>query len=361
MDPAAFRAEFPGLDGIAYLNAGTDGPIPRRSAEAAAAQLRAETERGRSGAVHMEPLGAMKAGVRRHLAEALGCDVGELALTHSTTDGMNTVVSGLGLGRGDEVLTSDEEHPGLLAPLAAARRARGFEIRVVPFAELAGEVRPSTRLVACSHVSWVSGQMVAAPELAATDALVLLDGAQGLGAVRSDVRALGCDFYAGAGQKWLCGPDASGCLYVRADRVEELATPWPGYESLADPGEALELRLREDAGRFDIGPAPGPLAAWWLASLELLREAGWEWVLGRGPELAARLAERLAERGLDVAPRSRSTLVSWNASDPDEAVERMARAGVVVRNLPGRGLVRASVGAWSSEEDLERVVGLVAL
>ncbi len=360
MDPAAFRAEFPVLDRIAYLNAGTDGPIPRRSAEAAAAQLRAETDRGRSGAVHMEPLGAMKGEVRRRLAEALGCDLGELALTHSTTDGMNTVVSGLGLGRGDEVLTSDEEHPGLLAPLAAARREHGFEVRVVPFTELASEVRPSTRLVACSHVSWVCGQVVAASELAATDAQVLLDGAQGLGAVPSDVRALGCDFYAAAGQKWLCGPDASGCLYVRADRVEELAAPWPGYESLADPAEALELKVREDAGRFDIGPVPGPLAAWSLTSLELLGDAGWDWVTERGPELAAQLAEKLAERGLTVAPRGPSTLVSWSVADPEEVVERMARAGVVVRSLPGRGLVRASVGAWSSEEDLERVVSLAA-
>ncbi len=360
MDSEAFRAEFPVLERVAYLNAGTDGPVPRRSAEAAAAQLRAETERGRSGAVHMEPLGRMKAELRHHLAGALGCDAGEVALTHSTTDGMNTVVSGLRLGPGDEVLTSDEEHPGLLAPLAAARGARGFTIRVVPFTELAGEVGPSTRLVACSHVSWVGGRVVDATALAATDALVLLDGAQGLGAVPVDVRALGCDFYAAAGQKWLCGPDASGCLYVRADRLDEVATPWPGYESLAHPGEALELRLREDAGRFDIGPAPGPLAAWWLAALELLHDAGWAWVLDRGPELASELADGLAARGLGVAARGRSTLVSWRASDPEETVERMARAGAVVRSLPGRGLVRASVGAWSSEEDLERVVALAA-
>jgi L-cysteine/cystine lyase len=118
------------------------------------------------------------------------------------------------------------------------------------------------------------------------------------------------------------------------------------------------LRVREDAGRFDIGPAPGPLAAWWLASLELLGEAGWDWVAARGPELAAGLAEKLAERGSEVAPRGPSTLVSWSVPDPEEVVEHMARAGVVVRSLPGRGLVRASVGAWSSEEDLQRVVSL---
>jgi len=64
----------------------------------------------------------------------------------------------------------------------------------------------------------------------------------------------------------------------------------------------------------------------------------------------------LAERGREVAPRGRSTLVSWHSDDPEDEVARLAAAGVVVRQLPGRGLVRASVGAWSNEDDLERVV-----
>ena len=349
------------LERHAYLNAGTDGPVPRRAAEAASEALAAELRRGRSGEVHMTPLAAIKDEVRGRLAAALGCDRAEVALTHSTTGGMNTVLSGLPLGPGDEVLTSDQEHPGLLAPLAAGRLARGYAVRVVPFAELAGEVGPRTRLVACSHVSWVTGLVVDATALAASDALVLLDGAQGLGAVDSDVRSLGCDFYAAAGQKWLCGPDASGCLYVRADRVAEMAAPWPGYESLSDPGRPLEPALHPDARRFDIGPAPGPLAAWWRASLELLEEAGWQWVLARGVELAAELASALAARGIEVMPRGASTLVSWRAPEPEATVERLAAAGIVVRHLPGRGLVRASVGAWSSREELERLAGLAAV
>src|SRR5204863_4639438 len=106
----------------------------------------------------------------------------------------------------------------------------------------------------------------------------------------------------------------------------------------------------------DLGVAPGALAVWALESLELLEAAGWESVHERAATLAARLAEMLAERGREVAPRGRSTLVSWRSEDPEEEVRRLAAAGVVVRQLPGRGLVRASVGAWSSEEDLERVV-----
>lgn len=358
-DLAAFRAEFPVLERVAYLNAGTDGPVPSRGAEAAAARVRLELEEGRLGESHFEGLERMRVGLRSELAARLGCEAGEVALTHSTTDGINTVLSGLDLSGGGEVLTSDEEHPGLLAPLAAAARRHRFAVREVPFDRVADEVRPSTRLVAVSHVSWVSGRIANAAGLAAASAPLLLDGAQGLGAVEIDVRALGCDFYAASGQKWLCGPDGSGCLYVRAGG-DALSAPWPSYIALAEPGRASELMLHADARRYDLGVAPGALLAWSLASLELLADAGWGWVLERGPALARELADALAERGLEVTPRDGSTLVSWRSDDPESTARRLADEHISVRHLPGRGLVRASVGAWTTEAELERLLELVA-
>jgi L-cysteine/cystine lyase len=254
------------------------------------------------------------------------------------------------------VLTSDEEHPGLLAPLAVAHRRRGFEVRFAPFADLPDAIGPRTRLVACSHVSWVGGREVDVRALAESDALVLLDGAQGLGAVPVDVAELGCDFYAAAGQKWLCGPDGSGSLFVRRELADQLDPPWPGYMSLAEPARAFALVPHPGARRFDMGLS-APLVAWSLASLELLQEAGLDWVHGRAASLAAKLAETLVERGREVAPRGPTTLVSWRSDDPEGETARLAEAGVVVRYLPGRGLVRASVGAWSNEDDLERLLG----
>jgi L-cysteine/cystine lyase len=90
----------------------------------------------------------------------------------------------------------------------------------------------------------------------------------------------------------------------------------------------------------------------------VFEQAGWDNVLRRGPTLAGQLAERLRERGFEVAPRGTSTLVSWSVDDPEELVERAAAARVIIRNLPGRGLARASIGAWSDESDLERLLAL---
>jgi L-cysteine/cystine lyase len=356
VDASDFRAEFPVLERVAYLNSGTDGPVPTRGVEAAAAQMRRELEEGRAGREHFERMLATAEAIRERLAPALGCDAADVALTGSTTDGVSTALSALPLGRGDEVLTSDVEHPGVLAPLEAARRRNGFDVRFVPFDELAGEVSPRTKLIACSHVSWVDGQVVDVDALRATGVPLLYDGAQGIGAVPLDMAALGCDFYAASGQKWLCGPDGSGSLYVRAEVAEALDPPWPSYASLAEPSRASELIPHPGARRFDMKLAIGPPAAWSLAALELLHEAGLDWVHDSAASLAARLAELLAERGFEVAPRGRSTLVSWRSGDAEADVERLATAGIVVRYLPGRGLVRASVGAWNSEEDLERLL-----
>ena len=87
----------------------------------------------------------------------------------------------------------------------------------------------------------------------------------------------------------------------------------------------------------------------------MLEGPGWANVHERAAELAATLAERLGER---VRPRGRSTLVAWEVADPEGEVLRLRSAGFGVRDLPGQGTVRASVGAWSSEDELARLAEL---
>jgi L-cysteine/cystine lyase len=362
MDASTFRAQFPVLERCAYLNAGTTGPVPAKAVEAARDQLERQGADARSGRPYFSATMERASSARAAYAEVLGCASEEVALTGSTTDGVNTVLSGLDLRAGDEVLTSDEEHPGLLAPLARTARRCSIRIRVVPFAEIAGEVRSSTRLVACSHVSWVSGQVVDTAALASAGAPVLLDAAQALGAVPTRVTELGCDYYACSGQKWLCGPEGSGCLFVRPERVEELEIPWPSYASLADARRPLELQPSAGVTRFDLGFPSVLRSTWALAALEVLREADWEWIYERAATLADRLVELLGERGIEVLPRGRSTLVSFRLADRDaeQETERLAGEGIVVRSVPTLpGVIRASVGAWSSEDELERLAALI--
>jgi L-cysteine/cystine lyase len=358
-DAAAFRAQFPILERKAYMNAGTEGPLPQQAADAVRERIEFELAGGRSGKDYFESVRGPADELRAAYARVLHADPSDVALTGSTTDGCNTILSGLDLRAGDQVVTSDEEHPGLLAPLGRLRRA-GVDVRLAPFAEIADVVGPATRLVAVSHVSWVSGRVVDTEALTATGVPFLLDAAQSIGAVPTDMDELGCAFYAASGQKWLCGPEGSGALFVHRDQLDELTPPWPGYASLADAKDALNSGPARDAARLDHGFPPGMRSAWALASISVLEDAGWEWVHERAVTLAASLAEQLSMRGLEVAPRDRSTLVSWKVEDPDAEVARLAEAGVVVRSILSHGLVRASVGAWSDEQELARLVELAA-
>jgi L-cysteine/cystine lyase len=362
MDAAALRASFPVFgSGVAYLNAGTCGPVPEASVEAAVRALRWCAEEGRSGAFY-ERLFAALGELRARYAALLGAAVEDVAITAGTSDGVGRVVAGLELGPGDEIVTADDEHPGLQGPLAAARTQRGVELRAVPLDRVPDAVGPRTRLVACSHVSWRSGRLAPLGGLAEVARLgvpVLLDGAQGVGAVPADVRELGVQFYAGSGQKWLCGPVGVGMLWVDPAWRDRVAVPAPHYASLADPNLGLESGPAPDARRFDAPSIDLATVEGAVASFDVLASFGWDEVFARGARLAARLAQMLAERGFGVVERDRTTLVAWSVGDDARAVElrdRLGAQGVVIRDLPGTGRLRASVGAWNDEGDLERLI-----
>jgi selenocysteine lyase/cysteine desulfurase len=355
VDAHALRAAFPVLDRLTYLNAGTDGPLPRAAKEAATAELERELTEGRSVA-HFERRTELTDALRSAYATVLSCDSADVSLTTCTTEGIAQVLGGLGLAHGDEILTSDEEHPGLLGALGAARELRGVEIREAPLGELAEAVGPKTRLVACSHVGWMSGSFAPA-ELGELDLPVLLDGAQGVGAVPVDVRALGCAAYAGAGQKWMCGPDGTGMLYVAPELRERLSVSRRGYGNLEDPSAGVAAALHEDGRRFDTLALNAETVAAALAAMGVLAEAGWQELHGRARSLAGRLAELLEEHGRQVAPRGESTLVSFTSEDPEGERLQLAENGVILRNIPDRPWLRASVGAWNDENDLDRLTG----
>jgi selenocysteine lyase/cysteine desulfurase len=352
----SFRDNFPVLERTAYLNAGTDGPIPAAAAALAREEILAEAAQGRLWP-HFERRRALQEDLRTGYARLLNCEEDDVAVTTGTSAGLGAVLAGMDLGPGDEIVTSDSEHPGLIGPLIAARRL-GATVRAVPFSELANAVRATTTLVAASHVNWINGE-VAPAELAQVSVPVILDGAQSAGAIGVDVAALGCAAYAAAGQKWLCGADGTGLLYVHPEFGERIRTVAPTYGSFEDASKGLESTLRAGGRRFDSA-TPREGLALSLAALEVLVAEDLDALMERAADLAQRFAEALAEAGHTVAPRGRSTLIAFEVPDPATARARLAEAGVAVRDLPGKPYLRASVGAWNDESDLERLLSAVA-
>lgn len=345
------RAQFPVLERFAYLQAGSVGPLGRSTIEAMRESEENGLRAGRGSAAQFERLVALREELRSEVAALVAVDVETVSLTASTTDGCNIVLAGLDLGPDDEVVTTTDEHFGLLGPLHAS----GARVVVVPPdpAQILDAVTSRTRLLALSHVLWTTGQVLPVRELRAESALpILVDGAQSVGTISIDLEGL--DYYTISGQKWLCGPEGTGALVVAEPEALRVARPSYLSQQGYEPDGVFEPRA--GARRFDPNVTPNALAAGFRAALAALPD----WRHERAFEMAERCRAALAEAGADVVvPEHRATLVSWRVPVEESAaiVSRLAEANVIVRDLPGRGLVRASVGWWTNDDDLERLVG----
>ncbi|HST16514.1 MAG TPA: aminotransferase class V-fold PLP-dependent enzyme [Gaiellaceae bacterium] len=357
MSWADARSRFPVLERYAYLNAGTNGPLATATIEAVSRLEAWEAEHGRGGKAYFDEMLERRERVRALLAAEIGVPSDGVALTESTTRGVQVAILGTRLGPGDEVVTTDAEHFGLVGPLAAS----GAELRIVPIRELAAadlfdaisaRVTPRTRLLALSAVVWIDGKVVPWQALREqTGVPVLVDGAQSAGAIEVDASA--ADFYTVSAQKWLCGPDATGALYVREpDRLDPRLVSYPSAASY-DLATG-EWEPKPGAARFDTGLAPPSSLAGLEAALTDLPAGRFD----RARGLAERCRELLLAAGHEVVTEpGQATLVSFRAPEDPAAVRgRLYESGVILRDMPGTDLLRASVGWWNDERDLERLV-----
>jgi L-cysteine/cystine lyase len=288
--------------------------------------------------------------LRERIAALVGAEPLQIALTTSTTDGCNIVLGGLGLGPEDEIVTTTDEHFGLLGALATSG-ARIVVVAPEPDA-IRAAVTPRTRLLALSQVIWTTGRILPVCELREETGIpVLVDGAQSVGAI--PVAAAGFDYLTISGQKWLCGPDSTGALVV-AD-PDRLRVSAPSYFSQVGYESDGQFRPKPGAARFDNGWWPASSLAGLLAALD----GRPSWAFDHAAAVAERCRKLLAERADVVSPAEgeRSTLVAFRAAgEPAKLVEALYKVGVHVREIPSAGLIRVSCGWWTSDGDLDRLL-----
>lgn len=379
---AAIRATLPATGAGIYLNAGTAGPMPVETQRAMDEQAARELAIGRAH-VDMWPETVERMGeARASVAAVLVADPDDIALTHSTTDGMNLAVWALPWREGDRVVTTRHEHAGGLAPLLALRDRLGVEVEMVDIGNGGEDERTveafsralerPARAVVASHVLWTTGAVLPVARLAglarAAGAVSVIDGAQSAGAVRVAVEELGADAYAVPAQKWLLGPEGMGALWVRRGLADESVPASSGF--LAYPsfhpvtgGTRFPGARRFEATNFHRPSLVGfARTCGWLSMY-----VGLPWALERAGRLAASAADRLAAiPGVTlVTPRARmGTLVSFRVAGWPalRVVEELGdRVFAIVRDLPAIEAVRMSVGFWNTEEELDRFAGAVEL
>ena len=240
--------------------------------------------------------------IRTKVGKLINANALEIAMTDNVTNGMSYIANGLTLQAGDEILTTDQEHPGgksgfllkekrygavfktIAVPKPAHSSQEVYDIIVKAFA-------PKTKVLMLSHMISGSGAILSVKELCAEASkrgiFTLLDGAQTIGQIKVDVKDLGCDAYAGCFHKWIGAPHGSGFLYVKQDRMKDIWTTvasgrWDNHE---DEGFRFTQR----------GTGSFPILKGVDAALDFHFELGPDRVYERIKFLGARLRKGLAE------------------------------------------------------------------
>ena len=280
---------------------------------------------------------------------------------------------------GDEVIISDEEHPGGSLPWMNLARRRGVVVRKVRLSydldslleDLDSLIGPRTRIVSISHVSTRSGFLLPAAEVTefvhSRGVPIVLDGAHAVGLVPVDVKEIGCDYYSGCGHKWLMAPQGTGFLYVNKDRLDELQITWLGAATatLFDL-ENLDFEAKTDADKFEYGTRDLTVYGGLAVAVDMAQEVGIDEIAARSGDLAARMKRGLADLpGVELMTpmdAMRSTgivaLSVGRMADRDPAKWLWDEHRILVT---GSGdWMRISTPYFALEEEVDRTVELLA-
>lgn len=256
---AAVRGQFPLTRDLIYFNTGGLGP----ASLPALTKMEETTRRLQTRSEHGHGLFAEARGV---VARCFGVQPEEIAFVRNASEGNSIVAAGLKLDPGDEVIFETHAHPGGAFPWLNQQALRGVTVRLFEpdarepagnVARIAALMTPRTRVVQVSHVTAPTGILMPVAEIAALchgrGVWFHIDGAQSAGMLPFTLRETGCDSFATSGHKWLGGPLETGVLFVRRDRLNEVAAAHVGAYSGELDGLPGELRIADTAMRFEYG------------------------------------------------------------------------------------------------------------
>lgn len=229
------RKMFTMVEGQSHFNTGTLGGMPTMVSEAIVENVRSSAANiaaiGKEGGPKALSYGP-ETGLREKLAKIMNAEVGEVSYTQNSTMGMNFLSNGLDLNAGDEVVLTDQEHPGGKCGWDLISSRKGVVLKTVELDLPANDpgkiidgfkkaITPKTKVFAFSHVSFITGTVLPVKEICKLakehGIITVIDGAQGLGNTKVDVKDLGCDVYFSSTHKWLLAPSGTGALYISKD------------------------------------------------------------------------------------------------------------------------------------------------
>jgi cysteine desulfurase / selenocysteine lyase len=392
-DPRALRREFPifaSYPDLVFLDSGASAQKPRSVIDGLAEFYRTDYANVHRGVYHLSARSTDRFEEAREKVRAFlnAADEREIVFVRGATEAINLVAQSWGpahLQAGDEIVISDVEHHSNLLPWQMLRDRLGLELIVSP-TDATGEfdlaafealLTPRTRVVAVTHISNVTGALLPIERIVrlahARGAKVLVDGCQSAPRIPVDVQALGCDFYVFSGHKTY-GPTGTGVLYGRYDALSSMP-PWQTGGGMVlhvglDKTEFQDPPHRFEAGTPDIAGAVGLGLA-----LDFIEGIGREAIAEHEQALTGYAVDRLS-RIPDVqlvgGGQRRLSVLSFNLDGvhPHDVGTVLDQHNVAVRvgnhcaqplmdKLGLAGTVRASLGVYNDEADIDRLAAAI--
>jgi selenocysteine lyase/cysteine desulfurase len=297
------RSHFNIVDHMTFMNNGTEGPSP--------SIVVAETQR-MVREIAEDPSNNYRTAevdlVREKVAAFVGASPDEIVLTRSTSEGMNIFANGLDWKAGDEVLMNNHEHGGGIGPYRTLEKRYGIKIVTLdvsplsPFQSIeqivdlyAKAITPRTKVLMVSHIPYVTGTIMPVKELAdlahGRGILISVDGAHPLGMLELNLKALGVDHYAAAGQKWMLSGTGNGVCYIKREIQDRV---WP---IMGPPGEPEKDKPEKGARKYEggMGQRNVPSVFGLSAAIDFMGAIGLKNVEMRDRALSDRLRQGLAQ------------------------------------------------------------------
>ena len=358
------RARFPTLQRRTYLNSCAYGAISTDVAEALGQYVDDRIEKGCDWDYWVQ----RNETVRGAVAQLLGVDPDEIAITTSASAGINSLASALKFeGPRNKVVISDYEFP-TDAQIWYAQELRGAHVvRVaeqdgyIPVEKFEQAIDEETLIVAVTHVCYRNGAKLDIPAIAKiarqNGALMLMDGYQSLGTMAIDATSSGADFIVGGMVKYLLGTAGIGFLYARRELIPDLTPTVTGWFAQADifAMDATRYEPSPTARRFETGTPPVPNTYAAEAGLSIIREIGLPAIEARIGELTEAVRAAAREAGYSVAtpedPDRHGPMVAIRAQDDAALVGILNEAGIVTSCRDGN--LRIALHFYNDERDVE--------
>lgn len=360
------RREFSALNEYIYLNTASMGLLSKRALEAGERWLKERV----IGSLKWINWYRESMELKDDIGRLIGAKLEEIALVQNTSTGLNYVALSIPWEEGDNIIINDMEFPANRNIWQVIAKSKKIKLKVArnkngvidtdQYKEL---IDKKTKAIALSWVQYSNGYVHNLEELSdlseEKDFYLIVDGIQGVGALKLNLRKLNVSFLSCGGHKWLMGLPGSGFLYVNESILDELKMNIAGWLSAKEPFnfDKFDYEPATDAKRFEIG-SPSFIGYLVLKeSLKILNSTGIDKVERRNKDLTIELVEKLGKEKV-ASPLKEdepySSIISVKHKDARKVVEKLKEKNIIVAYRAGK--IRISIHFYNNEEDIETLI-----